>query len=150
VDALDLAEGYERSDIRPGVVLAGAAGLLVFVLIAAAVITAFEATVTGIAPRIGPPEELTQGLQGGPQPTPPGPRLEAQPGENLGPYLAVQRQKLSTYRWVDRQAGVVAIPIERAMDLVAEQGLPARPAPPDLGDRAPSGSSSGRVDEAYP
>ncbi len=150
VDAADLAAGYERSDIRPSVVLVAAVGLLVVVLIVAAAVAALEATVTGIAPRIGPPEELIQGLQGGPRPVSPAPALEAQPGENLGPYLAEERQKLTTYRWVDRQAGVVAIPIERAMDLLAEQGLPSRPAPADLGNRAPSGSSSGRVDEAYP
>lgn len=29
-----------------------------------------------------------------------------------------QREQLSRYRWVDRDAGLVAIPIERAMDLV--------------------------------
>ncbi len=30
-----------------------------------------------------------------------------------------QREELSRYRWVDRDAGLVAIPIERAMDVVA-------------------------------
>jgi hypothetical protein len=150
VDAQDLAHGYERSDIRPGLVLVGAAGLLLVMAVVVVAVTMFETNVTGIAPRIGSPDELSQGLQGGPAPTSPVPRLEAQAGESLGPYLAAQRQKLSTYRWVDRQAGVVAIPIERAMDLVADQGLPARPAPAEMGNRAPSGSSSGRVDQAYP
>jgi|HubBroStandDraft_6_1064221.scaffolds.fasta_scaffold296235_3 hypothetical protein len=32
-----------------------------------------------------------------------------------------QREELSRYRWVDRDAGLVAIPIERAMDVVAEE-----------------------------
>jgi hypothetical protein len=32
-----------------------------------------------------------------------------------------QRNQLSRYRWVDRDAGFAAIPIERAMDLVVEQ-----------------------------
>jgi hypothetical protein len=32
-----------------------------------------------------------------------------------------QREELSRYRWVDRDAGLVAIPIERAMDLVAKE-----------------------------
>ena len=30
-----------------------------------------------------------------------------------------QRDELSRYRWVDRDAGLAAIPIERAMDLVS-------------------------------
>jgi len=31
---------------------------------------------------------------------------------------------LSSYGWVDRKAGVVRIPIDRAIDLVAEKGIP--------------------------
>lgn len=34
---------------------------------------------------------------------------------------------LDDYGWVDQEHGVVRIPIQRAMDLVAAQGLPARP-----------------------
>ena len=33
-----------------------------------------------------------------------------------------QREELSRYRWVDRDAGLAGIPIERAMDLVVQQG----------------------------
>jgi hypothetical protein len=33
---------------------------------------------------------------------------------------------LHTYRWIDRRNGVAAIPIERAMRLVATEGLPSR------------------------
>ena len=33
---------------------------------------------------------------------------------------------LSTYGWVDQNAGTVHIPIDRAMDLLAQQGLPVR------------------------
>ena len=32
-----------------------------------------------------------------------------------------QREQLSHYRWVDRDAGLAAIPIEKAMDLVARE-----------------------------
>jgi len=100
------------------------------------------------------PQDLIQGLQSTQAPTPPAPRLEAQSGEEFGPYHAAQEQKLNGYRWVDRQAGVVAIPIDRAMDVLAQQGLPVRPAPAtaprDPGDRSPSSASSGRVGEAYP
>jgi hypothetical protein len=32
-----------------------------------------------------------------------------------------QREELTRYRWVDRDAGLAAIPIERAMDLVARE-----------------------------
>lgn len=36
------------------------------------------------------------------------------------------KQHLETYHWVDRKAGVVAIPIERAMQLIGAEGLPSR------------------------
>ena len=32
-----------------------------------------------------------------------------------------QREELSRYRWVDKDAGLAAIPIEQAMDLVARE-----------------------------
>ncbi len=35
-----------------------------------------------------------------------------------------QEATLAGYGWVDRKAGVVRVPIERAMDLVAERGVP--------------------------
>ncbi len=33
-----------------------------------------------------------------------------------------ERERLSTYAWIDRQAGVVRIPIDRAMELLVERG----------------------------
>jgi hypothetical protein len=38
-----------------------------------------------------------------------------------------EHQALTTYGWVDRRAGVVRIPVDRAMDLLVERGLPTRP-----------------------
>jgi hypothetical protein len=35
-----------------------------------------------------------------------------------------EKARLTSYGWVDRKAGTVRIPIERAMDLVAERGVP--------------------------
>ena len=36
---------------------------------------------------------------------------------------------LEGHGWVDREKGVVHIPVERAMDLIAARGLPASPQP---------------------
>ena len=41
--------------------------------------------------------------------------------EKLERTEAEQRKLLEGYRWVDRDNGVVALPIERAMDLVIEE-----------------------------
>ena len=37
-----------------------------------------------------------------------------------------EAQELSTYSWLDENSGTVRIPIDRAMDLIAERGLPVR------------------------
>ncbi|HEV7666194.1 MAG TPA: hypothetical protein VGQ62_21855 [Chloroflexota bacterium] len=153
-DPIDLSTGYEHSDIQPRVVLLAATALLVVMGLVLVAVTLFEAAVTGIPASVSRPAELIQGLGGAVAPTPPAPRLEAQSGQDMAAYRAAEAQLLSTYRWVDRQAGVVAIPIDQAMDLVVAQGLPARATPTatprDQGSSSPSTASSGRVDEAYP
>ena len=42
---------------------------------------------------------------------------------------AAEESQLHSYRWVDREAGIAAIPIERAMEILADRGLPARKSP---------------------
>jgi len=59
---------------------------------------------------------------------PPQPRLQVKPGADLRSYCGDQMQKLDTYGWVDPENGVVRIPIDRAIDVTIERGLPARPA----------------------
>lgn len=57
---------------------------------------------------------------------PAGPRIQADPA---GDYQLLRRSEdeiLTTYGWIDRQAGVVRIPVNQAMKLVVEQGLPVR------------------------
>lgn len=56
----------------------------------------------------------------------PQPRLQVEPTKELDHYFAAENQKLNSYGWVDKPAGVVRIPIPRAMDLVVERGLPTR------------------------
>jgi hypothetical protein len=40
--------------------------------------------------------------------------------------LSEENQKLESYGWIDRSNGIVRIPIERAMDLILQSGLPVR------------------------
>lgn len=51
---------------------------------------------------------------------PPAPRLQTSPATDLAALRAAEQAALETYGWEDRAAGVVRIPIERAMDLIAE------------------------------
>jgi hypothetical protein len=58
-----------------------------------------------------------------PSPLPEQPRLQVNPAEEFRKFKAEQDQVLHSYGWVSRDTGRVRIPIERAMDLVAERGV---------------------------
>jgi hypothetical protein len=67
----------------------------------------------------------------------PEPRLQ---GEPFGDWLALrgrQESLLTSYGWVDEDKGVARIPIDRAMKMVLERGLPARAAGVDAASPAP-------------
>jgi hypothetical protein len=58
---------------------------------------------------------------------PPQPRLQPHPATDLKRYCEIEQQQLTTYGWVDQNNGLVRIPVDRAMDIVLQKGLPARP-----------------------
>jgi hypothetical protein len=57
----------------------------------------------------------------------PNPRLEIDERGQLDDGRAREEQTLYSYGWIDEKAGTVHIPIERAMDLLVQRGLPVRP-----------------------
>jgi hypothetical protein len=60
-------------------------------------------------------------------------KVVAEPPQELRQLEAQQLERLAGYAWVDRERGIVKIPVERAMDLVIEEtereGLRERAAP---------------------
>jgi hypothetical protein len=57
---------------------------------------------------------------------PPEPRLLEDPDGHYATWAAEQRETLATPAWIDRDAGLVRVPVERALELVLEEGLPHR------------------------
>ncbi len=57
----------------------------------------------------------------------PEPTLETDERGQMNGFRLQEEQKLHSYGWVDQNAGVVRIPIDRAMELIAERGLPTTP-----------------------
>ncbi len=57
----------------------------------------------------------------------PEPRLEDNERTELNDFRYQQDETLSSYGWVDQSGGVVHIPIDRAMELIAQRGLPTAP-----------------------
>ncbi len=64
------------------------------------------------------------------RPLPPPPRLQTYPFDDIKELRKEENKVLDHYAWVDQNAGVVRIPIERAIDVLAEKGLPYRQAGP--------------------
>jgi hypothetical protein len=59
----------------------------------------------------------------------PGPRLQAEPPIDLAKLKQAELRRLNGYGWVNREAGIAHIPIDRAIEIVASKGLPARSGP---------------------
>jgi len=55
------------------------------------------------------------------------PRLETNERIENNEFRLQEEQKLHSYGWVDQQGGAVRIPIDRAMDLIAQRGLNTTP-----------------------
>jgi hypothetical protein len=70
---------------------------------------------------VAPPPMMTQRPQ-----QPPEPRLQTTPVPNRKLILEQENRQLTTYSWVDSKSGVVRIPVDQAMKLLAERGLPVR------------------------
>jgi hypothetical protein len=58
---------------------------------------------------------------------PPMPRLQPAPIQDLKDMRAAEEKILNGYGWVDQAHGVTHIPIDRAIDLLAERGVTSRP-----------------------
>jgi hypothetical protein len=117
---------FEHSDVfGRGVVITG---ILVFVgvWITAAVVLLFfnwlkhEHDVTS-------PPPLPAQLHGNPMP--PEPRLQTSPRQDLKAMRTNEDWNLSHYAWVDKSAGRVSIPIDRAIEIVAQRGIPPQKTP---------------------
>jgi len=129
--------GYETRDASPSVILKFGVTLAV-ILIAVAfgmkiVFRYFAATQT-LGPAASPFENART--------LPPPPRLQVAPQAEVHSYWESQQDVLNSYGWVDKQNGVVRIPIDRAMRLTLERGLPSRPAQQPSPNTASAGPGS--------
>jgi hypothetical protein len=57
---------------------------------------------------------------------PPEPRLQTHPRQDLRDLRSAEDAVLAGYGWVDKDAGIARIPIDEAMRLTVQRGLPAR------------------------
>jgi len=79
---------------------------------------------TGVDPRVTMPfpEALSKIDQTFPKPV-----LEHSEMQQFNAVVEKQDQTLASYDWVDKDKGIVRIPIDKAMELLAQRGLPVLP-----------------------
>ena len=107
-------ERRDRGSAGPPGALTYALGLLAFVIVAALLLG-------GIYGALKSPQAKAVILTSVVTPSP-----EVNSGQALKQLRATEDAILTSYGWVDRQKGIVRIPIDRAIDLVLQRGLPAR------------------------
>ena len=115
---------HEESDVDIRAILGFGAGLIV---VAAAVHILIFALFGFFESREGvkvPPQYPLAASQGHREP--PEPRLQTDPRQDMADLRAKEDDRLGSYGWVDKNAGIVHIPIDAAMRLTLERGLPAR------------------------
>lgn len=127
--------GYERQDIGAKGVLyfllgLAAAGLLVYFVVVGLysyLDKRSEAEQAPMNPLVtNAPVDTRRIPKDYPQGAFPNPKLEEDERGQLNGVRLKEEQTLSTYGYIDKNAGTVRIPIDRAMDLIAQRGLPVR------------------------
>src|SRR5690606_3435202 len=129
--------GYEHTDIDPGIAGKFAVWLAIAVILSGGIVYGtfwlFE----------GRQQAWNQQVQqfplaAGQMKEPPTPRLQTQPFKDVWQLKQGQVEKLTSYGWVDQGTGVVHIPIDDAMRIVAERGgvpTSGQPSPEGLNQR---------------
>lgn len=119
---------FEKTDVQPALVVRVGVGIalvsLVAIVAVLALINFFGHRATQ-AERPSPP--LGRHEQGR---VPPAPRLQEQPFVDIRALHADEQAVLSSAAWLAEGAGVARIPVEEAMKIVAEKGLPYWPPAP--------------------
>jgi hypothetical protein len=127
---------YERQDISARGIFYFLAGLLVATLLISFLLSGlykildkrFETHQPPVNPlAANVPKDTRQVPPQYPETAFPDPRLETDERTQLNSIRIAEEQKLNSYGWVDEKAGTVHIPIERAMELLTQRGLPLRP-----------------------
>ncbi|HEX2933369.1 MAG TPA: hypothetical protein VHV54_26805 [Candidatus Binatia bacterium] len=113
---------HETTDVNARSVVLFGAGLLVIVLAAMTLTYLLLAYVTDrYTARQSPVSPLAYTRAPTPEP-----HLTANAPEELRRLRATEDELLNSYAWIDKENGSVRIPIDRAMEVLAQKGFPTR------------------------
>jgi len=112
--------GHESYTLRPGPIVLSAIVLALLIALAFGAMSWLGGRLETAAERTEPAlHGLAQERE-----LPPAPRLQASPTLDVEAHRGSIDARAGAYEWIDAPAGVVRIPLERALDLAVERGLP--------------------------
>ena len=131
-----LDAGHETSDVAAGPLLQAGIGVAALVVFSFVVIVVLYKVLEYYQPLL---EDVPHPLRRVRAEQLPEPNLEVD-GPRLRRVLQVEENEVLTeYAWVDQEQGTVRLPVARAMDLLAERGLPVPKAKASTTKAAPVG-----------
>jgi hypothetical protein len=122
--APDLVAGHEVSDVSIRGLVTFLVGLVVSLAVVVLAIAWMFVLLVRRANEADPPESPVAKLR---EAGPPSPHLQQSPAFDMRVMREEQTAALKRTRWIDKEAQVVQIPVQRAIELVAERGLPDWP-----------------------
>jgi hypothetical protein len=116
--------GYEKRDANAKWIF----GIVAFLVVTGLIMHFCLAGVTNLLGRRRMPEDRFAGVRRDTKAimNKTVPHLQIAPPEDLKKFREREEMELTTYGWIDRTAGVVRVPVDRAMELVLQRGLPQR------------------------
>jgi hypothetical protein len=109
------AEGavhYEPTDAEPRLLAALAGGTAAFLVLTPCILLLFYPGTAQRGSAIGQIHDI------------PSPRLQIDPARDLAAFRRAEHERVSSYGWSDHDRTAVHIPIDRAISLIGERGLP--------------------------
>lgn len=115
---------YERRDVNVIQITGFGIGLLVAFMVSVAAMWVLFEYFKQREDKVNPPNPPS--MMSEKQKLPPEPRLQAEPIGELKKMRDNEQMLLTSYGWVDSAKGTVHIPIDKAIDMVAQKGLPSK------------------------
>jgi hypothetical protein len=138
---------FERKDINIIQISGFGIGLLIAFMVTVFAMYALFAWFAKQEDKVNPPNPPS--MMSEKQEMAPEPRLQPEPLKDIKEMRDNETMLIDSYGWVDQAKGTVHIPIDQAIDMVAQKGLPVKVSPSggdNLGFRMiPSDASGGKT-----
>jgi len=123
VPSKTIETGHELSDLSPKNIAIFAASLAAMIIVVLWICyELFQHYSTVSMKTEVPPSPLSYAREPTPEP-----HLLVVPGQELKAMRAAEDSILNSYAWVDRERGIVRIPMQRAIDILAQGGIASQP-----------------------